>query len=123
MRMRSLKSKRRRNVHLSEIPYRAPNRCRPALTTLFALTGCGCIEKYTDPRFNENPHSGDDAMRPRDPVDFPDHEQPAWHRCVFGTRWLMHAPGVTTYPDDNQPYWQRQLFGPRYTTRDSSGSP
>ena len=87
-----------------------------------SLAGCGCLEKYTDPRFKDDggPQISADgkSMHPRGPaIEAPDSEQPDWHRCVFGTRWLPTSPGVILGlgdADPNQPAWHRRLFGPRY---------
>jgi hypothetical protein len=55
-----------------------------------ALSGCGCFEKWTDPRFDDRPLSDDGGKNfyPRDPAERPDPEQPAWQRCFFGTRFI-----------------------------------
>ncbi len=94
---------------------------------LLAFAGCGCIEKYTDPRFDDRPIFNEKYAFPRDPAEFPDAEQPGWHRCLFGTRWLSLSPGLTGGPDPDQPTWQRRLFGPRYLPRwsgwDNEGPP
>src|SRR5262245_34086455 len=84
-----------------------------------SLAGCGCLEKYTDPRFDDRPiDAGNGLLYPRDPVEFADPDQPGWHRCIFGTRWLRNAPGLNGgFPDPDQPTWQRQLFGPRYVDK------
>jgi hypothetical protein len=64
------------------------------------LAGCGCLETDVDQRIGGGG---------------PDPDQPAWHRCIFGTRYLPYTPPLERpEPDPDQPTWQRQLFGPRY---------
>ncbi|MBI3822822.1 MAG: hypothetical protein HY289_09100 [Planctomycetes bacterium] len=102
------------------------------LVALIPLAGCGCLEKYTDPRFDDGPLISADgkSMHPRSPApEFPDPEQPKLQRCIFGTRWLPVNPVARGLgePDPDQPTWHRRLFGPRYVPRwtgwDNEGPP
>jgi uncharacterized protein YceK len=57
---------------------------------LLFLSGCGCIEKWTDPRVDDRPLSDDGGKTywPRDPAQWPDPAQPAWQQWLFGTRFV-----------------------------------
>ena len=48
---------------------------------VLAVGGCGLLP--TDRPPTDNPHSVS---------YFPDDRQPAWHRVLFGTRWIAEGP-------------------------------
>jgi hypothetical protein len=58
---------------------------------LVLLSGCGCLENYEDRNLTRYGGGG------------PDPDQPAWHRCLFGTRFLPGRPRHAPAADDISP--------------------
>jgi hypothetical protein len=57
---------------------------------LFTLAGCGCFEPVTD-----NPFILGRGQ--------PDPDQPAWHRCLFGTQYISNPPPGSGWGNEGPP--------------------
>lgn len=77
---------------------------------LLFLSGCGCLESFGESTGIRYPYPF-----------YPDPNQPAWDRCLFGKKSGI-GPGDRNFewqePDPSQPGWHQALFGIHLVPRD-----